>query len=621
MGDWHGREGKDGMHPQTTSLPPGDGVPSLAEAFPGLVFIADAHGMNTFTNARFHDYAARSAEALRGRGWLNVLHPDDRTRADAAWRRAVTHGEAMEGEFRFRRRDGAYRWHLVCGEPLRDQSGTIVQWVGTCLDIEDRKRKERALRQSQALLAQVFYTSPDAVTISSVADRRVLDVNDSFLSLFGLTREQVLGQERLGLPLFSAPAETEQVLETLSRDGRIRDLEIAATATSGDELMVLLSLEPIEFRGQQLVMLNLRNITERKRMERTLRREQELLRAIIDRIPVMITLYDPASGRMRVNAEFERLIGWSSEEATLEAIMGACYPDPEYRRRVEEFMESCADRWMDLRMRTRDGREIDTAWANVRLSAGTQVGIGIDISQRKRAEQTLRESARRKDQFLAVLAHELRNPLAPLRTGLELLELSGVQDETVVHVREMMQRQLNHVVHLVDDLMDVSRVRRGKIELRKVPLDLRDVVEAAVEQIRPQADERGHRLVVAEAAEALPVEGDPERLTQVLGNLLSNAVKYTDPGGTITLSTGSDGGDAWVRVRDTGVGIPPHRLDQLFDMFSQIPEHQSRAASGLGIGLALARQLVELHGGTISVTSAGTGQGSEFLVRLPFSTE
>ncbi len=617
MGDWHGREGKDGMHPQTTSLPPGDGIPSLAEAFPGLVFIADAQGMNTFTNARFHDYAARSGEALQGRGWLNVLHPDDRAKADAAWRRAVANGESMEGEFRFRRRDGAYRWHLVCGEPLRNHNGTIIQWVGTCLDIENRKRKERALRQSQALLAHVFYTSPDALAISSVADQRVLDVNDRFLSLFGLTREQAVGQGRLGLALFSDQAESERVLDTLGREGRISDLEIAAIASSGDALMVLLSLEPIEFRGQQLIMLNLRDITERKRMEQTLRREQELLRAIIDRIPVMITLYDPGSGHMRVNAEFERLTGWSTEEATLDSVMTACYPDLDVRQRVAEFMDACPDRWMDVRMRTRDGREIDTTWANVRLSAGTRVGIGLDITQRKRAEQTLRESARRKDQFLAVLAHELRNPLAPLRTGLELLELSDVQDETVVHVREMMQRQLNHVVHLVDDLMDVSRVRRGKIELRKAPLDLRDVVRAAVEQLRPLADERGHRLVVEAPDATLPVAGDPERLTQVLGNLLSNAVKYTDPGGTITLSAGCDGGEAWVRVHDTGVGIPPHRLDQLFEMFSQIPEHQSRAASGLGIGLALARQLVQLHGGTIRVSSAGTGQGSEFVVRLP----
>lgn len=246
-------------------------------------------------------------------------------------------------------------------------------------------------------------------------------------------------------------------------------------------------------------------------------------------------------------------------------------------------------------------------------------GIAVDITERRRAEHALREADRRKDAFLTILGHELRNPLAPLRTGLAVL-MEANRDTRTQGVIVMMERQLMHLVRLVDDLLDVSRISRGRLELKTRPVSLGVILDAAVEQAQPAITERRHDLVVEPSDERVTVEGDADRLTQVLANLLSNAAKYMDPGGSINVSTSTADSTVIVRVRDTGYGIPRDRIETLFENFNQIPEHRSRTGGGgLGIGLALARQIVELHGGAITVASGGLDRGSEFAVSLPLA--
>jgi CheY-like chemotaxis protein len=249
-----------------------------------------------------------------------------------------------------------------------------------------------------------------------------------------------------------------------------------------------------------------------------------------------------------------------------------------------------------------------------------------DISELKRAEralreseESLRESDRRKDEFLATLSHELRNPLAPIRHGLHLLRVVDRNSEAAEQARAVMERQTNHLVRLVDDLLELSRVSRGKIELRKAPIELAEVVGSAVETSRPCIDAAGHRLRIDLAPDAISLHGDAVRLSQVLSNLLNNAAKYTQNGGEIALSVRRDGETALVSVRDNGMGIPREMLPKLFEMFSQVESGRSRAQGGLGIGLALARALVRLHEGTIEARSEGPGHGSEFIVRLPIA--
>jgi two-component system, sensor histidine kinase len=246
-----------------------------------------------------------------------------------------------------------------------------------------------------------------------------------------------------------------------------------------------------------------------------------------------------------------------------------------------------------------------------------QYQVRDHLAERLRVEEQLREIDRRKNEFLAMLAHELRNPLAPIRNALHMLRLLAPGDTELAWPREVIERQVQHLSRLVDDLLDVSRITRGTLELRREPIDLADVVARAVETSRPWIDSRRHTLTVTVPPEAIRVEADMVRLTQVIGNLLANAAKYTDEGGRIALTVECGPAQAVVRVRDSGVGIPPEMLGKIFEMFMQIDPSVTRSDGGLGIGLMLVKRLVEMHGGTVEAHSDGPGQGSEFVLRLP----
>lgn len=245
------------------------------------------------------------------------------------------------------------------------------------------------------------------------------------------------------------------------------------------------------------------------------------------------------------------------------------------------------------------------------------VGACTDIHDETQAAQALLEADRRKDEFLATLAHELRNPLAPIRNSLHILRLTGKAEGAIANVYQMLERQVRHLVRLVDDLMEVSRITRGRIELRKEKVDIAEVIHSAIETSRPLIDEAGHRLDVELPPEPLQLEADPVRLAQVITNLLNNAAKYTDKGGRIWLAARREGPSAVISVRDNGRGIPATMLPRVFDLFAQASGGYNRAQGGLGIGLTLVRSLVQLHGGIVEARSQGEGLGSEFIVQLP----
>ena len=242
-----------------------------------------------------------------------------------------------------------------------------------------------------------------------------------------------------------------------------------------------------------------------------------------------------------------------------------------------------------------------------------------DFIEHRRSEQALRDADRRKDEFLATLAHELRNPLAPVRTGVQLLRMSGADQDVQRRVTAMIDRQVTHMVRLVDDLLEVSRIGRGKIELRKGLVDMSAVVRSALETAAGTIEGAGHQMAVSLPAEPAWIQADPVRLAQVVGNLLNNAAKYTEPGGTITVSCTRHGKDVVLSVRDTGAGISAEMLPRVFDLFTQVDSTVGRAQGGLGIGLALVKYLVEMHGGSVEARSEGPGRGSEFIVRLPLA--
>lgn len=322
-----------------------------------------------------------------------------------------------------------------------------------------------------------------------------------------------------------------------------------------------------------------------------------------------------------------RLFGYDSEEMegeSIDRIIPLELRQQETIKRQRVASGEHADHYDSMR-RTKDDQLVPVS---IRLSrmldfGGRIIGISAiarDITEHRRVEASLRLADQRKDAFLATLAHELRNPLAPIRYATRLLE-PGVPPQMAADAKKMIDRQLAHMAHLLDDLLDVSRVTRGVLEIRSERLDLREVIDSAVAAARPLFDAAHQTLAASVPAEPLPVNGDPVRLTQILGNLLHNATKYTPAGGQIAIAACMAAGEVFVRVKDDGVGIVPDALATIFDLFVQLDPAGTRAAGGLGIGLSLARDLVRLHGGQIEANSRGRGLGSEFIVRLPVAAE
>ena len=283
---------------------------------------------------------------------------------------------------------------------------------------------------------------------------------------------------------------------------------------------------------------------------------------------------------------------------------------------VLEHLDQCLGRPLRLREVQAVGLALDEA-----IEASVEQYVRGSDEKMLQSQALLREADRRKNEFLATLAHELRNPLAPLRNSLEVVRLGGDTPSAFQQAREVMERQVGQMTRLVEDLIDVSRVAEGKLELRKVRIDLRAVLEQAVQMNTPLREIRRHHLSVQMPTAPIWVEGDHARLVQVVVNLLNNAAKYTPEGGHIALEAAEEAAHAVIRVKDDGIGIPPDQLGRVFDLFTQIDLGPERAKSGLGIGLSLVRRLVELHGGEVVATSPGIGKGAEFVVRLPVSSE
>jgi len=360
---------------------------------------------------------------------------------------------------------------------------------------------------------------------------------------------------------------------------------------------------------------------------------EQRMRSIVDHVVDGIISSDEQGTITTFNAAAERLFGYSAGEAigcNLKLLM----PDP-YKREHDAYIQNYIRTGRakiigigrEVVGRRRDGSDfpMDLAISEFKIAGQRHfTGIVRDITERKRLEHELHErlhelaeADRQKNEFLAMLGHELRNPLAPIRNAIDILQTPAVPSSVSKQALEIMDRQVHHLVRLVDDLLDVSRIVRGKIELHNEVIDLREPVRRACETALPAISAREHQLSVHVPTEPVWVDGDLVRLSQVIANLLSNAAKYTDRAGSIVLAAAQKDQDATVTIRDSGVGISPELLPRIFDVFVQGDRTPERSQAGLGIGLTLVRRLVELHNGTVTGHSAGLGEGSEFVVTLP----
>jgi len=411
-------------------------------------------------------------------------------------------------------------------------------------------------------------------------------------------------------------------------------------AKDGTERPIDDSAAPIRCKEGEVVgcVLVFRDITERHRQEAELRDREQRFHQTVMNVSVPTLLHADDDTVLLVNQVWTDITGYSIEDIpTMGDWTEKAYGDR--NTTAKKYIDNlfAADTRLD------NGEWIVTTatgekrvWQFSSMPVGREpsgrrliVSTAIDITERKRMEEQLRtlaadlsEADRRKDEFLATLAHELRNPLAPIRNGLQLIKLAGNGEAaTIEQARSMMERQLTQLVRLVDDLMDVSRITRGKIELRKERVQLTAVVNSAVESSRPLIEMMGHKLMVTLPKQPMIVEADLTRLAQVFSNLLNNAAKYSDRGGHVALAVERQGSDVVVSVKDTGIGIAADQLPRIFDMFTQVDHSLEKSQGGLGIGLTLVKCLVEMHGGRVEARSDGPGNGSEFIVRLPVVVE
>jgi PAS domain S-box-containing protein len=506
---------------------------------------------------------------------------------------------------------------------------------------EALERRTEELEQQREWFEVTLASIGDAVITTDVHGR-VSFLNPIAESLTGWSSAEARGEplERV-FDIFNEDTRrtAENPVAKVLQSGRIVGLanHTSLRARRGTEIAIEDSAAPIRNRQGELlgVVMVFRDVTLRRKAEKALQRSEQLLADFFENAAVGLHWVGPDGIVLRVNQTELDLLGYTREEYIGHHI-SEFHADPPVIKDILNKL-SCGEclQGYEARLRCKDGsvRHVlissNVLWEDgkfihtrcftrdVTRQKEAEMALRAEIEIRERAEAALREIDRRKDEFLATLAHELRNPLAPIR---QAALISKAPDATEAQKRwshDVISRQVHHMSLLLDDLLDVSRVTRGTLELRTEMTELLAVVDAAVETARPLIDAKRHRFSIELPSDPVVFAADPLRLAQVLSNLLTNAAKYTDPAGEIRLRATADAEHVTISVSDTGIGMSAEALSRVFAMFSQIQSGQDRSEGGLGIGLALARGLVELHGGVIEARSAGLGKGSEFIVRLP----
>jgi len=596
-------------------------------------------GKAVFTPENERIYGLPPGTVMTYRHFSERVHPDDLARVEAERDAAIAGHRPFDVEFRIVRPTGETRWLLAKGGAVYNAVGEVVRVFGVNVDITGRKRSEEQLRELTQRLSYHADNSPLAV-IEWGPDMRLIRWSGEAERIFGWKAAEVLGKRMEDFRWIYA--EDEQQVTEVSYDLQtgVDPKRVSANRNYRKDGSVVhcewYNSSLMDESGQLRSILSLvLDISARKTAEEALRNSERLYRAIGESIDYGVWVCVPDGRNIYASESFLKMVGLTQEECSNFGWGSVLHPE-DAERTIEAWKECVRTQgtW-DIEHRFRG---VDGAWHHV-LARGAPVrnerseiiywaGINLDIGRLKKTEEALRgreaelqEADQRKNEFLAMLSHELRNPLTPIRSSLFILGHAVPGGEQAERARSILERQVSQLTRLVDDLLDVTRITRGKIKIQPERFELEGLIHRTVEDHRAEFAERGIELKLDLADKPLWLDADPSRIAQAVGNILQNAAKFTGRYGTVTLALDEDPRQnmAVIRVRDSGIGIAPDMLSKLFQPFMQGPSALDRSGGGLGVGLALVKGLVELHGGTVEATSAGIDQGAEFTLRLPIA--
>lgn len=643
----------------------------LANNIDQFAWTCDETGAITWYNQRWYDYTGTTFEQMKGWGWTAVHHPKHVDRVVARIQKAFDTGEPWEDTFPLRGKDGGYRWFLSRAQPIRNAEGQVVRWLGTNTDITKEMRAEEALRESE----QRFRTMANITTAilwTTRPDGTVTWLSDQWYEYTAMSREE---DPKTWYQVLH-PDEVDRCLKVWNqavKDGTPYEFEYRYRRHDGEYRWFLARATPVRDAAGRIVSwcgssTEIQNQKQMEQSQRFLAEASKSLASLVDykstlqvvaklsipgfadwcavdildeegvpeRLavshvdPAKVPLAEELGDHYRKLADAPRGVmnvirTGESEMSPLitDDLLGQTALGERYRDLIQK-LSPCSYICVPLKAKNEllgtltfvtsdSGRRYNLSDLEVAEDLAHRATIAIENA---RLYQEIQEAHRRKDEFLAMLAHELRNPLAPIRSGLDILAMNEEGDRETLRV---MQDQVEHVVRLVDDLLDVSRIMRNKIDLRKETVLLATLVQRSVEAARQQIDELEQELIVTLPDEPIWIEADPVRIIQVIENLLNNASKYTKAHGRIELVVEREDAEARIRLTDTGIGIETELLPNVFDLFTQSQRSLDRAQGGLGIGLTLVHRLVEMHNGTVEAFSDGPNRGSTFVVHLPIS--
>ncbi|HUP05753.1 MAG TPA: PAS domain S-box protein [Caldimonas sp.] len=593
------------------------------------IFVLDAGGYIRSWNRgaqRLKGYAPHEAIGKH----FSMFYPPDaiaRGWPDEELRRAAADGRIEDEGWRLRQ-DGTRFWANVVISALRDNDGNLIGYSKVTRDLSERRRQEERLRDSERSLRLLIEGVQDYAIFRLDPTGRISSWNAGAQRLKGYTPQEIIGRH---FSVFYTPEAVatgwpDEELRRAARDGRFED-EGWRVRKDGSLFWANVVITAIRDEGKLDGFSKItRDLTERRAHEEALRESEENLRLLVEGVQDHAFFLVDEWGRIRTwNAGCERLLGFPTDAAVGSniALLYTREDSEAGRPQVDMALARHDGRFQASTWRRRaDGSRF---WAETTVTAvvgGPErrgfVAIVRDLTERRRVEE-LEKEGRQLNEFIAMLSHELRNPLTPISHAVRILDRLNERPETM-WCAAMIGRQVTHLSRLVDDLLDVSRILNGKVGLHRERLDLNHIVEEATEAMRAEAESAGHALVLSPSPEPLPIDADSTRLVQVFNNLIVNAVKYTPRGGRIDVDLRRDGAVAVARVRDNGVGLSEALLQTAFKPFVQGARGLARESGGLGMGLALVKTIVDLHGGAVMAQSAGTDRGATFTITLPLAT-